>query len=99
MNEVEFRSWLNNAGISRKVQGDLISRIKKIERVFGNCDIDEEYAKDSCAFLLSLFRNKGINEDMEKYRETNLPIGKYHLSAYKYSLQKYILFLDSISTN
>lgn len=92
MNEIEFRVWLNNEGLSRKVQSDLISRIKKIERAFDNCDIDEEYNKDHCVFILSLFHNKGINTDMERFGETNLPIGKYQLSAYKYAIQKYVVY-------
>ena len=99
MNEVDFRAWLNNEGLSRKVQGDLVSRIKKIERTCGNCDIDAEFNKDRCAFLLSLFRNKGINTDMERFGETSLPIGKYHLSAYKYAVQKYVDYREVTSAN
>ncbi len=95
MNEVDFRMWLNNEGISRKVQGDITARIKKLERIFGNRDIDEEYRSDRCAFLLSLFRNKGCNEDMDKLNPVDLPIGKYQLSTYKYALRKYISFLDA----
>lgn len=94
MNEVDFRVWLNNEGLSRKVQGDLVSRIKKVERAFGNCDIDDEYSRDRCAYLLSVFRNKGLNEDMKRFGETNLPVGKYHLSVYKYAVQKYVLFCE-----
>lgn len=95
MNEIDFKTWLNNEGLSRKVQSDLISRLKKVERACGNCDIDDEYNKDACSFLLSVFRNKGINEDMERFGETNLPIGKYYLSAYKYAVQKYVVFRET----
>lgn len=97
MNEVDFRAWLNDNGINHKVQSDLISRIKRIKRSLGNCDIDAEYKKDKCAFLLSVFRNAGRNADMERFGNVNLPIGKYHLSVYKYALQKYVCYLDSTS--
>ena len=99
MNEIEFRTWLNNEGLSRKVQGDLISRIKKIERVCGNCDIDDEYNRDHCEFILSLFRNKGINADMDRFEKNNFPIGKDYMAAYKYAVQKYVLYRESISAN
>ena len=33
MNEIEFRNWLINKGVkTRKVAGDTISRLKRIER-------------------------------------------------------------------
>ena len=40
MNEVEFRNWLVNKGVKTKVAGDIISRLKKIEREIENCDIE-----------------------------------------------------------
>ena len=99
MNEIDFRAWLNNEGLSRKVQSDLVSRIKRVERACGNCDIDDEYRKDGCAFLLSVFRNKGINDNMGRFGEPNLPIGKYHLSTYKYAVQKYVIYRNMTSNN
>lgn len=93
MNEMDFRTWLSRQGVNKKVTSDTVSRIKRIEREANHCDIDVEYRKDECSALLSLFKNKGINEHMNAL-ETSLPIGKYQLSTYKYALQKYISFLQ-----
>lgn len=92
MNELDFRTWLSHQGVNKKVASDMVSRIKRIERETKCYDIDVEFRKDECHFLLSLFKNKGINEQMN-ILETTLPIGKYQLSTYKYALQKYIAFL------
>lgn len=94
MNELEFRKWMNEKGIKKKMQSDFISRIKKIEHEIENCDIDEQYRRDKCRYLFSLFNNKGINENMKKYGDIKLPIGKYQLSVYKYSIKKYVEFLE-----
>jgi hypothetical protein len=95
MNEIDFKEWLQKQHTTKKVQGDLISRIKRLERAFDNIDLDEEYQKDKCCFLLSLFKNKGINSEMNKFEMVELPIGKYQLSTYKYALKKYISFIES----
>ena len=55
MNEVEFRNWMVNRGIKNKIAGDVISRLKRVEREIKNCDIDEQYRNDKCEYLLSLF--------------------------------------------
>lgn len=91
MNEIDFRTWLSRQGVNKKVASDMVSRIKRIERETSHYDIDVEYNKDECATLLSLFKNKGINEQMNSL-ETSLPIGKYQLSTYKYALKKYMVF-------
>lgn len=93
MNEIDFRIWLSQQGVNKKVSSDMVSRLKRIEREINRCDIDIEYRKDECSALLSLFRNKGINEQMNVLK-TSLPVGKYQLSTYKYALQRYILFLQ-----
>ncbi len=93
MNELDFRTWLSRQDANKKVISDIVSRLKRIEREITLCDIDIEYRKDECDTLLSLFRNKGINEQMNAL-ETSLPIGKYQLSTYKYALKKYIAFLS-----
>ena len=67
MNEVEFRNWLTAKGVKTKVQGDCISRLKRIERELNHCDIDEQYRSDKCQFLMSLFLNKGENEGMKAF--------------------------------
>lgn len=91
MNEIDFRKWMLSTGKNPKVTSDTISRLKKIERELGNIDIDDEYEKDQCNQLLSLFENTGRNERMNQY-STSLPIGKYCLSAYKYSVKQYCLY-------
>ncbi|MGN0432578.1 MAG: hypothetical protein ACI4EQ_09530 [Lachnospiraceae bacterium] len=97
MNELDFRQWLNHNQVSRKMQSDFISRIKKVERSIENCDIDEQYRSDRCSYLLSLFKNKGINPNMSQYSDVDLPIGTYYLCVYKHAITKYIQFLDESS--
>ena len=88
MNEVEFRNWMVNRGIKNKIAGDVISRLKRVEREIKNCDIDEQYRNDKCEYLLSLFVKMG----------NNLPIGKYYMSTYRHALRLYVNFCnDSIS--
>lgn len=93
MNEVNFRLWLNDKGYSKKVQSDIVSRLKKVEREFGFIDIDDEYANDKCEKLLLFFKNKGENKEMKKLNSPSLPVGKYQLSTYKYAVSLYIKFL------
>lgn len=96
MNEVEFRNWLINKGVKTKVAGDTISRLKRIEREIENCDIDEQYCSDKGEFLMSLFVNMGVNDNMKKYSNVNLPIGKYYMSTYRHSLKQYIQFCEEV---
>lgn len=96
MNEVNFRLWLNDNGYSKKVQSDIVSRLKKIEREFGFIDIDDEYSNDKCEKLLSSFKNKGENEEMKRFNSLSLPIGKYQLSTYKYAVSLYLKFLINL---
>ena len=58
MNELEFSQWLSNNDVPKKVQSDIVSRLKRLERINGYFDLDEEYEKDNCDFLFSLFKNK-----------------------------------------
>lgn len=94
MNEIEFKCWLIEKKVEPKVQSDIISRLKRIEREINHCDIDDEYRNDKCENLISLFRNKGNNNEMKMYGNVQLPIGKYSLSTYKLALTKYIAFLE-----
>lgn len=98
MNEMDFRAWLSRQDTNKKVASDIVSRLKRIEREITHHDIDMEYRKDECCELLSLFKNKGINEQMNSF-ETSLPVGNYQLSTYKYALQRYILFLQESISN
>lgn len=95
MNEIEFKQWLSDNNVNKKVQSDLVSRIKNFERAIKNCDIDEQYRIDKCEYLLSLFKNKGLNDEMQKYIDTGLPVGTYQFSTYKHAINKYISFLES----
>jgi len=92
MNEIEFRNWLINQGVKKKVVGDTISRLKRIEREIENCDIDEQYRSNKCEELLKLFLNMGNNDEMMKYPNANLPIGKYYMSTYRHALKQYIQY-------
>ena len=96
MNEVEFRNWLIKKGTKPKVAGDTISRLKRIEREIENCDIDDQYRSDKCEFLMSLFINNGVNNNMKKYSNVNFPIGKYYMSTYRLSLRQYINLCEDI---
>ena len=94
MNEIEFRNWMISSGKNKKVVGDTISRIKRIEHELGNIEVDDEYKKDQCSHLISLFENTGRNDEMKKY-SANLPVGKYSLNTYRYALNLYITFMSS----
>lgn len=90
----EFRHWLICNGKSPKVASDTIARIKRVEQEL-KISVVEEYKKDQCYQLLSLFDNTGRNEEMKKYH-TSLPIGKYYLSTYKYAIKLYVSFCETI---
>lgn len=94
MNEVEFRNWLLNNRVDKKVQSDLVSRLKRIEREIEYCDIDEQYRSDKCEYLMSLFSNTGKNSEMKKYSNTNFPIGKYSMNTFRYAIKYYAKFCD-----
>lgn len=92
MNEVDFRNWMTKNSINKKVQSDIVSRLKRIEHEINNCDIDEQYRKDKCIYLMSIFLKMGVNSEMDKVPNVKLPIGKYHMSTFRYALKKYIEF-------
>ena len=94
MNEVDFRNWLAKSDKSKKVQSDIVSRLKTIQREMGNCDLDAEYNNNKCETLFKAFENKGVNDTMRKYGTVKLPIGQYTLSVYRYALRIYIQFLE-----
>lgn len=93
VNELEFRSWLEKEGYSKKLISDTVSRVKRIEAVPIHIDIDDEFAKDRCEHVFSMFRKKGENEEMRRINDSPLPVGKYHLSTYKYAISLYVKFL------
>ena len=97
MNEVDFRNWLMKNGHTAKVAGDYISRLKRIERELNYCDIDEHYNRDKCTYLFEVFMNNGKNDEMKKFPNSSLPIGKYYMSTYRLVIKKYISFRDDIT--
>lgn len=99
MDVINFRIWLRNKGCSNKVLSDNISRLKRLEREIEKCDIDEQYRNDGCEYLFNLLNNNGVNKEMQKYPNTNLPIGKRYMSTYRLALKKYIAFLEDITLN
>ena len=52
MKELDFRKWLNVNGVSKKMQSDFVSRLKRLETKLEIFDIDEEYKSDKCQKLL-----------------------------------------------
>jgi len=58
MKEIEFRQWLSKNNVPKKIQSDLVSRLKRFERAIENCDIDEQYRSDKFSYLFSLFQNE-----------------------------------------
>lgn len=98
MDEIAFRNWMTQKRYKNKVIGDCISRLKRIEREFGYCDIDVQYQRDRCEYLIYLFSNMGKNEEMKKYSSANFPVGKYHMSTYRYALRRYVQFCDEITS-
>ena len=93
MRELDFYNWLAANNTPKKLRSDYISRLKRLERSLIDCDLDEEYKKDNCTSLLKLFNKSGQNEKMASRHIGDLPIGKYHIAAYKYAVNKYIDFL------
>ena len=97
MNEIAFKKWLSEKGVSKKMQSDHTSRLKRIEHEIDQCDLDEQYRIDKCQYLMSLFTHMGLNSEMKKYPQANFPIGKYYMGTYIYAIRKYVLFCDEIS--
>lgn len=98
MDELGFRIWLADKGLSKKVQSDCISRLKRIERELDHCDLDKHYHDDKCGFILSIFSKKGKDQLLDNFPEVCFPIGKYSMNTYKYSIKKYVEFSDYITS-
>ena len=88
MNECDFYIYLCRTNLSNKVCKDIISRIKRIENSIIDCDIDDEYDKDKCTYLLSLFDNKEIKKVLLK----PIPLESCAINNFKYAIRKYISF-------
>lgn len=95
MNEIDFRNWIAEQGISKKVQGDIISRLKRVERELNKCNLDKEFEKDQCESIKELFLKKGDNHSMRK-RKTSFPIGSNSMNCYRHAIKRYVDFRNSL---
>jgi hypothetical protein len=89
-----FKEWVAYCYSSKKVANDNVSRLKRVEKELPGIDLDKEYEKDRCVYLMSLFDNRGNNEQMKKYSHSKLPVGETYFSTYKYAIKKYVKFCD-----
>lgn len=95
MNEIEFRGWLEESGKNKRVISDSVSRMRTLQRELG-INLDEEFKKDKCETIMNaLTIDKGENDIMRAFGKVNLPIGKFTLGAYRYSLKNYIAYKSS----
>ncbi len=92
MNEMRFREWMIQNNINRKVQSDLISRIKRVEKEFDYCDIDMEYSKDGCEYILGLFQKKNYNQLVTDFPNSSFVNASQNLNTYRHAINKYLLF-------
>ncbi len=90
MNEAGFRQWLQEQGKSAKLISDAVCRLRRLQ---ADCalSLDDEYQADGGQQLLALFDHKGQGL-AARYPTSNLPIGKYHLAAYKLALTQYLAY-------
>ncbi len=95
MQEIEFRKWLADNNVSKKMQSDFVSRIKRIEKGLEIFDIDEEYKKDKCEKLLK-YLSGGCKEKVYSQNLELLGTSKQY-SVLKYAVNKYISFLGNIN--
>jgi hypothetical protein len=94
MNRIDFFLWTVENNIPKKLYIDNMCRLEQIERSIDGCDLEEEYYKDRCQNILSLFKNLGRNEKMANVHIGNLPIGKTYISSYTSAIRKYVLSMD-----
>ncbi len=94
MDELGFRVWLTENNVKKKVQGDCVSRLKRIEKEL-KIELDECYDETELKDILDAFLKMGVNEKMTKYGNVKLPIGKYYMSTYRHSLKRYIAFRET----
>lgn len=95
MQEIEFRKWLADNNVSKKMQSDFVSRIKRIEKCLEIFDIDEEYKKDKCEKLLK-YLSGGCKERVYNQNIELLGTSKQY-SVLKYAVNKYLSFLETIN--
>ncbi len=94
MKELDFRKWLSEKGVSKKMQSDFVSRLKRLETKLEIYDIDEEYNKDKCEKLLKYLSDGCKESPYSKNLELSGTSNQY--TVLKYAVKKYISFLESI---
>ena len=93
MKELDFRKWLNENGVSKKMQSDFVSRLKRLEIKLEIFDIDEEYKSDKCQKLLKYLSEGCKNSPYSKGLSLKGTSNQY--IVLKYAVKKYIYFLKS----
>lgn len=93
MKELEFRKWLYENEVSKKMQSDFVSRLKRLETKLEIFDLDEEYKYDKCQKLLDYLSNGCKNSPYAKGPFLRGTSNQY--TVLKYAVKKYISFLES----
>jgi len=95
MKEIEFRNWLSNNGISKKMQSDFVSRLKRLETSLEFFDIDEEFKFDNCNRLLK-YLSDGCKQSPYSGKLEYAGTSRQY-TVFKYAVKKYISFLQDNS--
>ena len=93
MKELDYRKWLNENGVAKKMQSDFVSRLKRLEIKLEIFDIDEEYKSDKCQKLLKYLSEGCKNSPYSKGLSLKGTSNQY--TVLKYAVKKYISFLES----
>lgn len=95
MRSQEFQRWLNEVkGKDSHQVCDIVSRVKRVEKVFSiirekEVNLDEECIKDQCA---SIIEDLCIAKRKEIPKEINLPSNTAGLSQLRTSVRNYVMF-------
>lgn len=106
MYERQFHDWLKP---HIKSSGDYLSRVRTIERCY-SIDIDKEYDKDRCSWLLTQFVYSKEDSDNERKPKHIIPIEplsekdrfqSYYKGTndYETSIRRYVDFRDALGDN
>ncbi|MCI6954187.1 MAG: hypothetical protein SOU88_08315 [Candidatus Treponema excrementipullorum] len=95
MKEIEFRDWLLNQGVSKKMQSDFVSRLKRLETNLDFFDIDEEVKFDNCNRLLN-YLSSGCKESPYS-KKLELAGSSKQYTVLKYAVKKYLSFLQDFN--
>ena len=95
MKELEFRNWLSDNGVSKKMQSDFVSRLKRLETSLEIFDIDEEFKFDKCNRLFK-YLSDGCNQSPYSGKLEYSGTSKQY-TVFKYAVKKYLTFLQEMS--